>query len=110
MAISYLTIFKALSPYLAQVAAAAIPAFTPLTEAFKSDPILTKQIDELQVAVTQNASSIHILAKKFQQTIVGIEESAQEAKKQLNFYKTMLCVSISLSAVSLAICIYLLVR
>ena len=110
MAISYSTIFKAVAPYLAQVAAAAIPAFTPLTEAFKLDPVLTKQIDELQVAVTQNASSVHILAKKIQQTINGIEESAQEEKKQLNFYKTMLFVSLTLSVASLAICIYLLVR
>ena len=106
MAISYSTIFKAVAPYLAQVAAAA----TPLTEAFKLDPVLTKQIDELQVAATQNASSIHILAKKIQQTIDGIEESAQEAKKQLTFYKTMLFVSLTLSLASLAICIYLLVR
>ena len=110
MAISYSTIFKALAPYLAQVAADAIPAFTPLTHAFKSDSVLSKQIDELQVAVTQNASSIHILAIKIQQAIDGIEESAQEAKKQLTFYKTMLFVSLSLSVVSLAICVYLLVR
>ena len=110
MAISYSAIFKAVAPYIAQIATAAIPAFTPLTEAFKSDPALTKQIDELQLAVIQSASSIHILAEKIQQAIDGIEESAQEAKKQLTIYKTMLFVSLSLSIVSLAICVYLLVR
>ena len=110
MSISYSAIFKALAPYLAQVAADTIPAFTPLSEAFKSDSALSNQIDELQVAVTQNASSIHILAIKIQQAIDGIEESAQQAKKQLTIYKTILFVSLSLSIVSLGICIDLLVR
>ena len=99
MAISYSAIFKAVAPYLAQIATAAIPAFTPLPEA----SVISKHIDELQVAVTQNASSVHILAEKLQQAIEGIEESAKQAK-------TMLFVSLTLSGMSLAICIYLLVR
>lgn len=84
---------------LAQISTAAIPAFKVLPEA----SVITKHIDELQVAVTQNDSSIHILAEKLQQIIEGIEESAMQAK-------TMLFVSLTLSILSLAIYIYLLVR
>ena len=103
MAISYSAIFRAVAPYLAQIATAAIPAFISQSEAFKSDSVMSKQIDELQIAVSQNAGSVHILAEKLQQAIEGIEESAKEAK-------FMLFVSLTLSAVSLVICIYFLVR
>ena len=110
MAVQFLAIIKAVAPYLAQVATAAIPAFTSKPEAVKSDPVLGKQIEELQSAATQNAQSIHVLAEKMQQAIHGIEGATQDAKKQLAAYRTMLFVSLGLSAVSLATSIYLLVR
>ena len=101
MALQFLPIIKAVAPYLAQIATAAIPAFTSKPEAVKSDPVLAKQIEELQGAATQNAQSIHVLAEKMQQAIQGIEAVAQEAKKQVAAYKIMLIVSLCLSAVSL---------
>ena len=110
MAIQFLPIIKAVAPYLAQVATAAIPAFTSRPEAVKSDPVVANQIAELQAAATQNAQSIQILAERIQQTMQGIEKAAQEARKQIAAYKTILFASFGLSAVSLAICIYLLVR
>jgi methyl-accepting chemotaxis protein len=110
MAVQFLPIIKAVAPYLAQVATAAIPAFTSKPEAVKSDTVVAKQIEELQAAVTQNAQSIHVLAEKIQQAMQGIENAAQEAKQQVAAYKTLLFASFGLSAVSLAVCIYLLVR
>ena len=110
MALQFLPIIKAVAPYLAQIATAAIPAFTSKPEAIKTDPVLAKQIEELQGAATQNAQSIHVLAEKMQQAIQGMEGIAQEARKQVAAYKTMLFVSLGLSAVSLATCIYLLAR
>ncbi|MCJ7766590.1 MAG: hypothetical protein MUP09_11690, partial [Thiovulaceae bacterium] len=71
---------------------------------------VAKQIEELQAAVTQNAQSIHVLAEKITQTILGIENTAQQAKKEIAAYKMILFASLGLSAVSLAICVYLLVR
>jgi folylpolyglutamate synthase/dihydropteroate synthase len=98
------------APYVAQVAKAAIPAFTSKPEAPKSDPVVVKQIEELQAAATQNAQSIHVLAEKIQQAMQGIENAAQEAKKQVAAYKAMLFASLGLSAISLALCVYLLLR
>lgn len=108
MAVQVLPIIKAVAPYIAQIATAAIPAFTSKPEAERSDPVLTRQIEELQSAATQNAESIHILAEKMQQTIEGIESAAQEARRQANTYKVMLFISLALSLTSLATCIYLL--
>lgn len=110
MAVQFLPIIKAIAPYLAQVAAAAIPAFTSKPEAAKSDPVIAKQIEELQQAAIHNAQSVHVLAEKIQQAMQDIENAAIEAKKQVAAYKTILFASLGLSAVSLAVCVYLLMQ
>ncbi|HSH87412.1 MAG TPA: hypothetical protein VK958_09215 [Methylophilus sp.] len=111
MAIQFLPIIKALAPYIAQVATSAVPAFTSKPEAaVKVDPLLVKQIEELQSAALQNAESIHVLAEKMQQAIQQIEAAAQIANKQVTAYKTMLFVSFGLSIAAMSACIYLLVR
>ncbi|MBU1642264.1 hypothetical protein KKE54_02795 [bacterium] len=110
MAVQFLPIIQAVAPYIAQVAAAAIPAFTSKSEAAKADQVVAKQIQELQEAATQNAESIHMLAEKLQQAIQSIESSAQDAQKQISTYKVIIAGSLGLSAVSLAICIYILIK
>lgn len=110
MAVQFLPIIKAVAPFLAQVATAAIPAFTSKPEAVKSDPVVARQIEELQAAATQNAQSVHVLAEKIQQTMRDIENAAIDAKKQVATYKAMLFASLGLSATSLTICVYLLMR
>jgi hypothetical protein len=110
VAIQFLPIIKAVAPYIAQVATAAIPAFTSKPEATKVDPLLAKQIEELQSAAVQNAESIHVFAEKMQQVIQDVESASQEAKKQVAAYKTMLFVSLGLSIVSILGCIYVLAQ
>lgn len=111
MAIQFLPIIKAVAPYVAQVAAYAIPAFTAKPEeAIKADPVLVKQIEELQKAATQNAKSIHVLAENMQQAITGFETAAEEAKKQVKTYRNLLFLSLGMSAISVLICVYLLLR
>jgi hypothetical protein len=110
MAVQFLPVIKAIAPFLAQVATAAIPAFTSKPDAVKSDPVVARQIEELQAAATQNAQSIHVLAEKIQQAMQDIENAAQDAKKQVAAYKTILLASLGFSAVSLSICVYLLVQ
>lgn len=110
MAVQFLPILKAVLPYVAQIATAAIPAFTAKPEAAKSDPVVAMQIEELQAAATQNAQSIHTLADKMQLAIQGLEAATQDANQKIATYKTMLLVSLCTSCVSLAACVYLLVR
>ena len=110
MAIQFLPLIKALAPYIAQIATAAIPAFTSKSESAISDPALAKQIEELQAAVIQNAKSIHLLAEKMQQVIEGIETAAREAKNQIRTYKTMIFFSFALSIASFSACVYLVMK
>lgn len=113
MATQFLPIVKALAPYIAQVATVAIPVFTSKKrptdpEVVKSDPVVVKQIEELQSAASQNAQSVKVLAEKLQQAIEDIEKTAQSASKKIATYKIIIFASIGLSIISLALCIYVL--
>lgn len=111
MAIQILPIIKAVAPYLAQVATAAIPAFTSKpAESAKSLPVMAKQISELQKAATQNAESIHVLAEKLQQVVHGLEVAAEEGRKEVAAYKTMVIAALGLAGLSLLLSFGLLVR
>lgn len=111
MAIELIPLIKAVGPYVAQIATAAIPAFTSKpAETVKADPVIARQIEELQAAATQNAQSIHVLAEKLQQTMQGVEAAARDAKRQVAAYKAMLFVALALAGASMALSIALLVR
>lgn len=112
MAGQLLPILKAVAPYVAQIATAAIPAFTskkeaPESEGVKTDPIVTKQIEELQAAASQNAHSIKMFAENLQQTISNIETASQVAEKRIAIYKVIILLSIGMSIISLSASIYL---
>ena len=108
MAVQILPIIKALAPYVAQVAAIAIPAFTSKPKSAKVDPFTSKQIEELQKAAKQNAESIHVLAENLQKAMDSVEDAAQEARAQIVKYRFLLVVSFGMSVVSMGLCIYLL--
>ena len=110
MAIQFIPIFKAVAPYVAQVAAYAIPAFTTKPESVKADPVLVKQIEELQKAAKQNAESIHVLAENMQHAITEFERAAESARQQIQTYRSLLMIALGLSGVSLLTCVYLLLR
>lgn len=110
MAVQLGPIFKALAPYIAEVARTAIPAFTAKPALTKADPVVAKQIEELQAAATHNAESIHVLAEKLQVAIQNIEKAAQEAQKQVARFRMMLYGSLVCSIVALGMCLYLVVR
>lgn len=111
MAAHILPFIKAVTPYIAQVATVAIPAFTSKSSGeSKSDPVVAQQIAELQNAVTQNAQSVHTLAEKLQQVIEGLESTAEEAKNQATAYKKGLYLAIGLSVISAGISLSLILR
>lgn len=76
-------ILKASMPYITQIITTAIPAFTSKPEEAKVDPIVAKQIEELQRAATVNAESLQTLAEKLKETIQGIDSAAVALQKDL---------------------------
>lgn len=106
----WLPLLKASLPYVTQIVASAIPAFTAKPEAVKSDDLTAQQIAELQSAATKNAESIHILAEKLQQTIQGIEQAGLSLQKEINLYKRLAYTAIAVASVALCLALWLLVR
>ena len=53
---------------------------------------------------------MHVLAEKLQQAMQGVEAAAQDARKQVTAYKTMLFAALGLSALSMLLSAYLLIR
>ncbi|MGS1127485.1 hypothetical protein ACVCL3_10835 [Rhodanobacter sp. UC4437_H4] len=99
---AWFTVLKASLPYVTQIVTTAIPAFTSKPEASKIDPVVAKQIEELQSAATKNAESTQGLAERLQQTIQGIEAAATNLQKQVATFKVLLFSSFVISLLALA--------
>lgn len=100
---AWLPVLKAALPYVTQIVTAAIPAFTSKPDTSKADPVISKQIVELQSAATKNAESIHVLAEKLQQTIEGIDSAAVNFQKQVMIFKMLLFMSTAIAIIALVV-------
>ena len=106
----WIPLLKASLPYVTQIVASAIPAFTAKPDTEKSGDLTAQQIAELQSAATQNAESIHVLADKLQQTIQGIEQAGLSLQKEINFYKRLAYAAVAVASVSLGLTLWLLMK
>lgn len=107
---AWLPVLKASLPYITQVVSVAIPAFTSKPESSKVDPVIAKQIEELQLAVTNNAESVRGLAGQLQETFQNLESAAADAQRRVAVFKTMLMGSFAVSVVALCCAIWALMR
>lgn len=78
---AWLPLLKASLPYVTQIVSAAIPAFTRQEDP-RTDPVVEKQIEELQAAATHNAEAIRVLADKLSQTLQTLEAAATEMERR----------------------------
>ena len=97
-------------PLLTQIASTAIPHFTSKTAPNQVDPVIAKQIAELQAAAVNNAESSRTLAEKLQQTIQGIDAAAKGLQKQLAVLRILSGVAAALSVVAVVISAWALIR
>lgn len=100
----WLPIFKASLPYITQIVSAAIPAFTSRPDP-KTDPVLNRQIEELQAAATHNAEAIRGLAEKLQQTIQTLDGAAAELERKARTLRTLALGSCALALIAAALAI-----
>ena len=97
-------------PLLTQIASTAIPHFTSKTAPNQVDPVIAKQIAELQAAAVNNAESSRTLAEKLQQTIQGIHAAAKGLQKQLAVLRILSGVAAALSVVAVIFSAWALMR
>jgi hypothetical protein len=97
---AWLPLVKAALPYVAEIARAAIPAFTSRSAGDKPEELMQKQIAELQAAVTQNAESVRVLGKQLQDTIQAIDTvaSAMDQERRRQHRLLVLCLVATLGA------------
>jgi hypothetical protein len=96
----WLPILKASLPYVTQIVATAIPAFTSKPAIARPDDEVQKQIAELQAAVTKNAESVQSLAMQLKVALEGIDTGAIELQKEMQKLRRMAAGAIIIAAVS----------
>jgi hypothetical protein len=80
---AWLPVLKIALPYVSNIVAAAIPAFTRRKTGEASDELVTRQIAELQEAVTGNAETVRVLAAQVEKTLKALETGEAEAAQRL---------------------------
>lgn len=100
---AWLPLLKTTLPYVTQIVATAIPAFTSKTDASKVDPVVTRQIEELQIAATRNAESIHTLAENFERTVLGIDDAAAKLQQEVGRLQKLVMLSSAVSVVAVVV-------
>lgn len=100
-------ILKALLPHITQIAAIAIPAFTKKPSIAPVDPVVARQIEELQTAVTHNAESIQQLAEKLRQSLEGIDQGAATLQKEIARLRRLLQIAVGIALTSLLLAVWL---
>lgn len=108
----WLPLLKASLPYVTQIVASAVPAFTskPASTVRPEDDVTAQQIIELQSAVTHNAESIHVLAEKLQLTIQGIEQAGVSLQKEMLYFKRLAFISLGTAVFSLLLAVLSLLQ
>ena len=97
------TFNKTVLPYVADVIAVAIPAFTAKTDDKKNSEIIPEQISELQSAATHNAESVIILAAQLKETIEGIDVAGLNIQQEPLSLKPLCLISILVATVSIVV-------
>lgn len=100
---AWLPVLKASLPYITQIVTTAVPAFTARSGPGNPDPVVARQIEELQLAATKNAESIQLLAEKLQQTIEGIDNAAAALQKQVALFRTLLFFTMTIAVAAIAV-------
>jgi chromosome segregation ATPase len=80
---AWFSVLQAAMPFISNIVAAAIPAFTRGKDEGSSSELVEKQIVELQQAVTSNAESVKGLASQVAQTLTALDASEAEQAQRL---------------------------
>jgi chromosome segregation ATPase len=107
---AWLPIVKAAIPHIAQVVTVALPMFTSRSEIADRDALITRQIEELQKAATQNAESVKELAVQLKSTFEGLESAAADIQIQLERQKKRTAIALIVSAVAIGLSTLALVQ
>jgi hypothetical protein len=104
----WIPLLKASLPYLTQVVATAIPAFTAKTPNARAEEVIPRQIAELQGAATHSAEAVKALAEQLAKTIEGIDAGSTRVQKELQFLRRLALASLAVGAVGVGLAVWAL--
>lgn len=99
---AWFPIIKVVLPYVAPIFRAALPAFTQ-EKSPKADPIVARQISELQAAVKTNSESAMTLAK-------AIEEAAEINDRVIRRARLTASIAVAVAVLALVVAIVALFK
>ena len=109
MAAWFLPALKAVLPHVGTLITVAAPVFTRKSaDAANQAQLVQQQISELQAAASQNAGNIKALAEQLQVTVSALHQAAAIAETRLRRAYLLCIVAIGLSAVTLAVALFVL--
>lgn len=100
---AFLPALKVALPYISQIVTATVPMFTSRTANGKSDELVSKQIQELQSAVTQNAESVKVMATQWKDTMEGLDAAATRLQKEIIVLRRVAYGSVAVAVVAVVV-------
>jgi hypothetical protein len=111
MAAWLLPALKVVLNNLPAIASVAVPVFTRRSaETANQAQLVQQQIAELQSAASQNAQTVQALAEQLQGTVAALQQAAAIAETRLRRAYLLCVAAIALSAVTLAVALFVILR
>lgn len=86
----WLPALKVALPYVASIVSSAIPVFTARKDQEKANDLISRQIGELQDAVTGNAAAVKVLAEQLANALAAAEQGAETLEQSLDESRRLL--------------------
>lgn len=106
---AWLPALKASLPYITQVVTAAIPMFTSKPENANSAALVPQQIEELQVAVVENAEKVQGLATQMQNNLESLSSGASDLQGEIRLIKRLIVLALTLSIIGLSLAVWMVI-
>jgi hypothetical protein len=106
---AWLPALKVSLPYITQIVTAAIPMFTSKPKNADSAALVPQQIEELQVAVVENAEKVQGLATQMQNNLESLSSGASDLQGEMRLIKRLLVLAVTLSIIGLSLAVWMVI-
>ncbi len=107
--VAWLPALKVSLPYITQIVTAAIPMFTSKPKNADSAALVPQQIEELQVAVVENAENVKGLATQMQNNLESLSSGASDLQREIKLIKRLLVLAFTLSIIGLSLAVWMVI-
>ena len=106
---AWLPALKVSLPYITQIVTAAIPMFTSKPKNADSAALVPQQIEELQVAVVENAENVKGLATQMQNNLESLSSGASDLQGEIRLIKRLIVMALTLSIIGLSLAVWMVI-